>query len=85
MLPKGFILPNGKACSVRVYVASWKKLKTLPAHEEINGWNWYSTPVRWILNSIRDGIHDRINQRGGLKIRELSPDRLHRLRSRHAA
>jgi len=83
LMPKGFILPNGKSIRTRAYVAAWKTLKTLPPNEQVNGWNWFATHAYWILQSIRAGVHDRVNRRGGLVIRELSEKRLFKLRDKH--
>lgn len=83
LMPKGFILPNGNAVRARVYIDSWRTLKRLPRHEEVKGWNWYATPVGRILDHIMEGVHDRINKRGGLVIRELSERRLGLLRTKH--
>ena len=85
LMPKGFTLPNGKSVRTRVYVASWKTLKALPPSEQVNGWNWFATNACWILRSISDGVHDRINKRGGLVIRDLSERRLFKLRDKHLA
>lgn len=83
IMPKGFILPNGNAVRTRAYVASWRLLKTLPPNEEVKGWEWYATPVRLILRDISYSVHDRVNRRGGLVIRELSEKRLFKLRDKH--
>jgi len=83
LMPKGFILPNGKAISTKAFVHSWKTLKTLPPNEMVNGWNWFATNARWILKAISDGVHDRVNRRGGLVVRELTETRLFKLKARH--
>lgn len=83
LMPKGFILPNGKAISTKAFIHSWKTLKTLPPFEQVNGWNWFPTHACWILRGISDGVHDRVNRRGGLVVRNLSERRLLKLRDKH--
>lgn len=76
-------LPNGNRVSLRTYVAHWKLLKTFQLDELIVGWSHTATPAGWILSDIRKGVHDRINQRGGLVIRDVSAARINKLRAKH--
>jgi len=55
-------LPNGKACSLGVYVNAWRKLKKMDTNEEIKGWEWYPVSAGRILRKISYGVHDRINR-----------------------
>ncbi len=73
-----FILPNGRKCGLRYYLDSWHVLKAIPASHEVAGWEWYPVKAGRILAAIRAGVHDRINQRGGLAVREASPARIRR-------
>lgn len=34
--------------------------------QSVRGWNWFSVSVREVLADMRAGLHDRINQRGGV-------------------
>ena len=72
-------LPNGKQVRLSVYCAAWRTLKTLDPSEERKGWEWYPVKAGLILRRISEGVHDRVNKRGGLVVRELSDNRLHRL------
>lgn len=76
-------IPNGKQVTLAAYVREWKHLKQLPPDTEASGWQWYPVKVRDVLRDLRYGVHDRINQRGGLQIRTASDKRtLRHLRQR---
>lgn len=64
------VLPNGTRLRLGDYCQAWKRLKTLPPETGISGWEWYPVEARHILGRLREGVHDRINRRGGLVIRE---------------
>ena len=55
-------LPNGKPCSIAVYVRAWRALKALPPLTEVNGWSWWSEHASSILADIARGCRDRINR-----------------------
>ena len=78
MKPKAIGLPNGKWVRLAVYCDSWRALKTLHPDQQVSGWEWYPVPARDILARLRHGVHDRINIRGGIVLREPSLARIHR-------
>ena len=55
-------LPNGKKCSLGVYVASWRTLKSLPQDARVGGFDHFSEAPSLILRELRRGLHDRINR-----------------------
>ena len=71
-------LPNRKQVTLGAYVAAWKTLLTCDPDEEVRGWTWYPIEARYVLRAMREGLQDRINQRGGLVIREANPSRIRR-------
>jgi hypothetical protein len=71
-------LPNGKRVSLGAYTAAWRAVKAMAPDTEVNGWNWYPVPARYVLNAMRAGLQDRINKRGGLVIRNASESRIYR-------
>ena len=73
-LPKGFILPCGLAVRVRDYVRIWRQVKAMPPAGHVRGWQWYTCTAAEALAEIRRGLHDRINRRGGLVVRQMPPD-----------
>lgn len=79
--PRYFILPNGNRCGLRCYLDSWRQLRATAPHAEVRGWSWHPVKAGQILAEIRAGIHDRINTRGGLVVREASPARIQRRRA----
>lgn len=62
LYPKVFMTPDGRRVGVKQFSVA---LKVIRANREAEypGWNWYQTPGWMILNSVRRGIHDRINRR----------------------
>lgn len=83
MTRRVIVLPNGKSVGLGVYCSSWRILKTVRPGKHVHGWEWYPVPAYRILASIRAAIHDRINQRGGLVVRECSERRLLIMMQRH--
>lgn len=63
-------LPNGRSVPLPVYCTAWRKLKTVPADSKITGWGHWPTEGGDILSEMRAGLHDRVNIRGGLTVRE---------------
>ena len=55
-------LPNGKTCSLRTYVDSWRALKGMRPELDVNGFDHFPTPAKSILRALRAGMHDRINR-----------------------
>ncbi len=55
-------LPNGKPCSLGVYVKGWKAIKTMAPHETVRGWTWWAEDACRVLDDIARGVHDRINR-----------------------
>lgn len=55
-------LPNGKRCSIPMYVKAWRLLLTLPPQEPISGFSWWTESAADVLREIRAGMHDRINR-----------------------
>ncbi len=61
-------LPDGRRVLVSTYVHSWRKLKTLPPQEPVEGWSWFAETASQVLADIWRGVEDRINIRGGLRL-----------------
>lgn len=72
------ILPGGRRTTLGKYAAAWKQLKAVSPDTEVTGWEWYPVPAWYILRGMRRGLQDRINQRGGLQMREASSARIQR-------
>ncbi len=66
------ILPNSNRVSLGAYARVWRQLKTMPPDQEVKGWTSHPERVAVILRAMRAGMHDRINIRGGITIREES-------------
>ena len=60
------VLPSGARVSIGHYASTWRELKTMEPDQSVRGWNWFSVSVREVLADMRAGLHDRINQRGGV-------------------
>lgn len=71
-------LPSGHQVTLREYVNAWRQVKISEPGTEFPDWCWYPVTREFILADIRRGIDDRINQRGGLTIREHSAKRIQR-------
>lgn len=56
-------LPNGRSCRLSVYVASWKAIKALPDGAQVKGFGYFAEDKDFVLDKIRKGIADRINQK----------------------
>ena len=63
-------LPNGRSVTLSAYVAGWKFLKDVPPNLEIKGWGDFPCYAAEVLRDFAHGLHDRINLRGGLVVRE---------------
>lgn len=63
-------LPDGRQILLSEYLRSWKKLLTLPPQTSVERWEWFPCSAAEILRQISAGVHDRINQRGGLSVRQ---------------
>jgi len=63
-------LPNSNRVSLGAYARVWRQLKTMPPDQEVKGWTSHPERVAVILRAMRAGLHDRINTRGGITIRE---------------
>ncbi len=65
-------LPSGKQVTGTTYVKAWKALRAMtPEQREryrSETWSWCHNSGNDILREIRRGVHDRINQRGGLTV-----------------
>lgn len=66
------ILPNSNRVSLGAYARVWRQLKTMNPNQEVKGWTYFPERVAVILRAMRAGLHDRINTRGGITIREDS-------------
>lgn len=59
------VLPNGRRCSLGVYVASWKTIlqivRETPA-ASIRGFDHFPDEAPRVLRALRLGMHDRINR-----------------------
>lgn len=61
--PRYFKTPEGRAVSIKTMGKALRAIRANPG-AEYPGWEWYPVPGHFILRSFRDGMHDRINQRG---------------------
>ncbi len=55
-------LPNGRDCSLGVYVQAWRKLRELSPETECPGWGHFPEEAGEILRTMSAGVHDRINR-----------------------
>lgn len=55
-------LPNGRQCSLAVYVKAWRALLEADPEERIAGFSYSSERAADILREMRYGMHDRINR-----------------------
>lgn len=60
--PRQFITPDGRAVSIRTMGKALAAIRANPG-ADYPGWNWYTTPGHFILESFRKGMNDRINRR----------------------
>lgn len=63
-------IPNGRRVPLGAYVAAWRAVKAMPPDQLVRGWGHFAEPASRILADFAFGLHDRINLRGGLAIRE---------------
>lgn len=64
----GVMTPRGGALTWGEFVRDWRRVQSLPPRTEVGGWEWYPVSREHVLRDISHGIHDRINQRGGLRL-----------------
>lgn len=55
-------LPNGRAVTLRAYVAAWRALRLMHPAARLNGWGHFSETAADILRAMSYGVHDRINR-----------------------
>jgi len=55
-------LPNGRACSLPIYCAGWRRIKALASDTCIGNWSDFPTEAGAILRDLHLGMHDRINR-----------------------
>ena len=63
-------IPNGYRVSLRAYAQAWRRAKALPPDLRITGWQDFSVTAADVVRDFTAGLHDRINQRGGIVVRE---------------
>jgi len=63
-------LPNGSPVSLATYANAWRKLKTMAPSKQVSGFSHFPERADFILRAMRDGLHDRINTRGGIILKE---------------
>lgn len=56
------VLPNGRRCSVAVYVAAWKQLKLVKPDTSVRGFGDWPASAGDVLAELRRGLDDRINR-----------------------
>lgn len=61
-------LPTGSMVTIGTYLTSWRKLKALPPSKEVSNWEWYPVEAGHILRRLSEGVNDRINIRGKLRM-----------------
>lgn len=72
-------LPCGKLVSWGTYVRAFRTAKTMEPNAPVKGWDWCTVPASEVVRAIRRAIDDRVNQRGGLVVREMTDNRKLRL------
>ena len=80
-MKKAIGLPSGLRVPIGHYASTWRELKTMEPGQSVRGWSWFSVSVREVLSDMRAGLHDRINQRGGIVLpfdTQARRSRLHR-------
>jgi hypothetical protein len=60
--PKYFVTPEGRKISIKTLSNACKVIRKNPS-ADYPGWDWFPQTGYNILNSVMDGINDRINQR----------------------
>ena len=63
-------LPNSNRVSLGAYARVWRQLKAMRPDQEVKGWTFHPERATVILRAMRAGMHDRINTRGGITVRE---------------
>ncbi len=63
-------LPNSNRVSLAAYARVWRQLKTMHPNQEVKGWTFHPERAAVILRAMRAGMHDRINSRGGIILKE---------------
>lgn len=67
-------IPNGRQITLGAYVAGWRTIKAMVAagdgDHDVRGWGHFPERAARILRDLQYGLHDRINQRGGIVVRE---------------
>lgn len=68
---KFITLPSKKRVSLGTYARAWKALRAMTADQRERyidyNWDWCMNDGNDILRQMRQGLHDRINQRGEAK------------------
>ena len=62
MKTKVIKLPNGRYCTLRSYVQSWRTLKQSPNETHVSGFYDFRESPALILAEISASVHDRINR-----------------------
>lgn len=63
--PKYFVTPSGRPVSIKTMANALRVIRSNPS-ADYPGWEWYPVTGWHILNDFRNGLNDRINQRGKL-------------------
>ena len=71
---KTITIPSGRRIPLAQYVAGWRAAKA-NAEAPIAGWRFFPVTGAEVHSDMIHGLHDRINLRGGLKVR--NPDKWH--------
>jgi hypothetical protein len=78
-MPSGVILGNGKAVSIGAYVRAIQIAKANPSATFKHGLTgWWPVTGAEIVQQFSAGVQERINQRGGLVMREPNRSRIQR-------
>lgn len=56
------VLPSGRRVTLGVYVAAWRKLRTIPGEAMVRGFGDFPMSAADVLKEIRGGVADRINR-----------------------
>jgi hypothetical protein len=68
-------IPSGQQVTVSAYVAAWNKLRRMTADQlshdvPARQWQWFPVSAAEVLSDMRTAMHDRINRRAALSIRD---------------
>lgn len=63
-------VPSGRRVTLWAYVAAWKRVKAMHCDEMVRGWSDFPVSAASVRADLLFGLHDRINLRGGIRVRD---------------